>query len=338
MEDKSNEASKALFQCSYDALKAAAKLGSAGAADVTQFVDSVVAIKESRESGRSVVESLKDYVDYANKPRINSEEESGQLATGVPTERVTIFRCYDKHKSAILDFYEVYRTMPAAGNGKSIDPEKIRKIIQHSAKFDSVAKKMVDVSKECGSLLDGRIASFFDNIQMNWENISSAFATVRVLADCGVSIGNGGYLLVKNTACLIDDVEAYYEGVARTERMEQRYVESEVNTDGDSDPIRESFHCMAKYGIHLQTLHSLFDFTSRAYTCAEYCGNRGKGMAYMSARMSTIYPASQDRKTCQKVAVKAQSDDAIRVCLATCCESSASCKESAWQKLRYYNL
>jgi hypothetical protein len=353
MDEKSKAAAKGAFKCSYDALKLAGTLGSGGATEVVQFIDGVSKMKSAVEGLTSLINQLNDWIkDPTTRKILNGEILANQIDyedlikkgldkavdASVKDKRSSKYQCFDGLKDIAKETYDATQFIVGL-DPKRIDPAFAKDVIKLLEMLTLRGWDVVKGLSKCADAMNGvQVNKSFDELEAGWKKIVPIIDKIMVLANCGISLGYGGYVLVENTMCLQKDLNALYEGWAQTDRMEDKYVKDEINTKGDSDPGRERFHCMAKYGINLQSLHSSFDFTTKAYTCAEYCGNNGKGMNYMKANVAAIYPNSADRQTCEQVVSKAQSDDAIKVCLSNCCHGSGGCASSAWEKLKYYNL
>ena len=138
-----------------------------------------------------------------------------------------------------------------------------------------------------------------------------------------------------NSACLVSDIQTYYEGRNRLDNQRYSYVESPIVAQDDSSANRA---CMQKYGIYLYNNGPGSMFQTRSYMCASYCGNNGYGMNYIEANLDSIYPVNTDRQYCGQLAKQSQPYENINACIVFCCDQELGCRDAAWIKLRNNNL
>lgn len=255
MDEASKTAAKANFNCAYNALKTAGKLATGTvAADAVKVLDGAIEIYEGLEAAQGLYEEIDDFIkNNGQEPGANLalddapptdaptdaptggsqtdkvidgvDQATGVLdkakekVDGTKTGRTAMFQClggmYEEAKAA----FEIFKLARSLKDMDRLSSEQIKTLI--TIGFDSVTKvilKMAETTGRCGEWAQGKRIKEFNKLLKGVEKVSSAIDTFKVVATCGVDITKGAVVLVKNTGCLIEDLEKLRESRAAVQR------------------------------------------------------------------------------------------------------------------------
>lgn len=326
MRKASDAASKAAWKCSIDASKQAAKLATGGTfTDLAEFTTAALDFKSSIEGLTGFVNLILTWQQTTVAEKY--EKIDATVKDSINDKRSAVFQCFNSNRELISKFYNLAKTGQEIANSQ-IEPELVNKWVSLIGSLMSGSGAIFEAAGRCSEALNGKRSLSFNRALKSWDKITESIGLATTFANCGVSLGNGGYILVNNTMCLATDLSALSDSYEAVDRLEETISHTPVVEQEDSDLL-----CMRRYGTHLQSLHSAIDFETTAYTCAQYCGNNGRGYNYAKANIEKIYPDPQARETCREVITKTQSDDAIKNCMSGCCSLSTQCVNNSWTKL-----
>lgn len=346
----SNDASQRAFKCAYNSLKTAGKLATGTfVADVANVVEGIKQVYDGYTAASDIFFELQEFINNNGQTPIdlqtlgtnvlNGTNSGGSVfektELGKKIKRKAMYGCLSGQFKAVRDLVSLANTASQLDGQSQLSVSNIQSLSNLGISGIKSMLGRMDGLAECTQWLAGERSKSMVQLSKGVKNIATSLDVVLSIGNCGVDLAYGGYVLYNNSACLVEDISNYYEGRERLDNQRENFVNnSEINQDGGFSINA----CMIKYGIHLYDAGPGSSFNTRAYMCAEYCGNKGKGMNYMRANMEAIFPIEADRQYCERVARTSQDNESINSCIVYCCDQDGICRDSAWDKLRYYDL
>jgi hypothetical protein len=346
----SDAASQKAFQCAYNSLKSAGKLAGGGiVTDVANVVRGVKDVYDASTAAYDLFNEINEFVGSGGVMPIDLQNLAsdtsaivtstqgvvGQTEFGKQIKRKAMYRCLDGNYKAVKDLVSLAGVASNLQGQSQLSIQGIQSLGGLGLSSVKAIIERMGTLAECSQWLAGERSKSLVQLSKGIESIASSLEIALTLTNCGVDLAYGGYVLYANSACLAQDIQSYYEGRDRLDSQRDNFVNSAIPVQDDYSGVRA---CMAKYGIHLYNNGPGEFYNTRSYMCALYCGNNGRGMNYMQANMDSIYPVESDRNYCQRVATTAQDSEMVNACIVYCCDQDGSCRDAAWDKLRYRDL
>ncbi len=341
MGEKSSKASQANFQCAYDSLVAAGKLSGGAAADLVVFIEGLKEFKETLTLSYEVTKEISAYLkgqgtgfdkskEAAQKAGEDAKqgfEKDGKTADGKvirSASRSALYQCFDQNITNIRTFHEIYTTISGFNDPSKIGAGQIRAMISLTTKVANNVQGVFTAVGRCSeSIGGGRRLDINRALNSSWSKMLKPLATIKTIANCGVAIGEGGYIIAQNSACLVGDIKQYYDSKREVDKSIKRYSD---NIDkGSGDPR----HCATKLGIHLDAISSA-SYTTRSGLCADRCLNPATRSSYVKrfAKSYKIFAANQ-AEFCIEALSKNLSQNEIAECTSFCCDGKGTCVDAA---------
>ncbi len=344
--EASNNASKKAFECAYNSMMAAGELAAGGF--VTKIADLASGLKDIYDAAILAPELIADINEFlktqgkmpsVSMPSVETvagsvdkaKEQFEKTPQGAAMTRSAMYGCLAGSYDSVRGLSTLLGLANDVQGQTTISSAKIQAISGlglDSVKF--LLARMKTVS-ECTQWLNGKRSLSLTKLSKGAEKLASSIGAVVAVAQCGVDLAYGGYVLYANSVCLASDIKNYYESRDRLDRQRDRYVNTAIPQQDENYGDRA---CMAKYGMHLYKAGPGEFYNTPSYMCALYCGNNGRGMNYMLQNMNAIYSIQSDRQYCERVAKGSQDFDNVNICIVYCCDQDGPCRDTAWKKLR----
>jgi len=359
----SEAGSQAAYKCAYDALGQAASLsGGVGfAQEVKELIEGVDDLKTVVAGSYQIVQDLSEFFENGGQP------SDGMLGNAIDTldaekrldsdtKKSAIYRCISGNYNTMKKFYKAFNAAQQADVDRQISSNELQRFISLATDFSELlysgssatTNGFVDSLGGCAEWMnnDPKFKVAFKEGMDAMKKVMAPIKTLRVLAQCGVALGKGGYILANNSACLVEDINNYYQGKEALEKQKENYVnnppmesdQSDNKVDGsdssgDSNYVASDNRCMTVYGIWLGK-QSFFSYFTRSSACADQCaGAAGKETYYENSRK--IFPAELDHEYCLMNAKVGSSRINVELCASYCCGQDNSCSSAAVQKAGY---
>ena len=350
----SNDASQKAMQCAYNSLKTAGKLASGSfVADVANIVTGIKEIYEGSVAAQELYNDLNEFINSGGKlpqdlakdaqktvDAAKSKFEKTEL--GKELSRKAMYRCLDGNYKAVKDLVSLAGMASSLSRGSS-SPASSTLTFSELQSLGSIGysgvKAMLDrmnTLSECTQWLNGSRTKSLASLSKGVKQIATSLEVATTVARCGVDLAYGGYVLYSNSACLVEDLKNLNESRERLDKQRETFIDSEINPEADASSANRS--CMQKYGIYLYKTGPGEIYNSRAYMCALYCGNKGRRTDFVQNNFYSIVRNESDRSTCRGLTSTLLDSESVNACMVFCCDQDGVCRDSAWEKLRYYKL
>ena len=348
----SSEASKKAFQCAYNSLKSAGKLAAGGlVTDVANVVDGIKNVYEGSYAAQELFSDLNEFVRNGGKLPTEAAKDAQTIFDGTKSQfeksefgkevkRKAMYRCLDGSYRSVKDLLSL-SGMASGLNSSSQGSGRLTfsQIQSLSSLSFSGIKALLDrmyTLSECTQWLSGSRTKSLVQLSTGVKKISNSLEAVATVARCGVDLAKGGYVLYANSACLVEDLKNLNESRERLDRQRENWIDTAIHPE--TEKINANRMCMGKYGIFLYKNGPGEMFNTRAYMCATYCGNKGRRTAFVQNNFYSIIRNDSDRKICLGLTDTILDGESISACISQCCDGEAACLNSAFEKLKYYNL
>lgn len=349
MEKASNESSKKAFECAYNSLITAGKLSGGVVTDVAEIIEGIKDFTEGALAATEYFSDIGEYIknrgkepagDEATQPKSETGDKVGdanaavkntkknieKTSAGKKLVRSAMYRCLGGQFDAVSELYRLSHTLKGVGNG-TVTAQQIKALA--FVGFDQVllVLNQMNTLAECSDWLSGTRTKDMVKLSTGVKKIAKIIKAYRVVADCGVDLAQGGYVLFNNTSCLSGDMYSYYESRKQLESQRDKYVK---NTPiPHREPRSGKASCMAKYGIFLQ-MQTFYTYMSTSTKCGEYCGNSDSGNQYLKDNLARIYTREDDLAWCSANVLEAKDFDAVRLCAVYCCDQETAAPTQPW--------
>ena len=355
-ERESSAASKAAFQCAYNSLRQAGKLAGPGFAnDVLDVYEGYSEVRGGLEDAEGLLAELSHFVETNGQDpgagaglKLDDGEESNgnsgldtadKVIIGVDglkgafegangkVARTAMYQCLGGQYEAAKKFYNIAKLGITMKDQEKLSSDQLRSMVSMNYDFTQIVFNLIEANGRCAEWLGQKRILALQRVLRGIGKIQGPIESIRVVANCGIDLTKGGYVLVANTACLAGDIKNYYESKDRLEKTRDNYVNNIPVQDNESGARA----CMAKYGLWLQK-QSFYSYVYRSSVCADYCGNGSRGADTFSKNINSIFTIESDREWCGKNAVTAQGAENITACASYCCNQDNQCTTDAMKR------
>lgn len=351
----SNDASKRAFQCAYNSLKSAGKLAAGGLVkDIANIIEGSKSVYDASNAAFDVFSDINEFVRNGGREPIDLQDSSKNLGktldsgkaafekteVGERLKRKAMYRCLDGNYRAVKDLVSLVNLTSSLGSGSQRSSTLTFSELQSLGTVGySGVKAILDrmsTLSECTQWLSGSRSKSLVQLSNGVKRIATSLEVVTTVARCGVDLAYGGYVLYSNSACLVEDLKNLSESRDRLDKQRENFIDSGINPEADTSLANRA--CMQKYGIYLYKTGPGEIYNSRAYMCAMYCGNKGRRTQFVQDNFYSIVRNESDRSTCRGLTNTVLDSESVNACMVFCCDQDGVCRDSAWEKLRYYKL
>ena len=346
--EASSKASEAAFQCAYNAMNQAAELSTGSVAkDLKDVVSGLYDISHAVASAGTLIQDLRQFFssggrapDTMAQDAVDALDAEKKLDPEVSAS--PMYKCLSGNYRAMKKFYDMAVLAESLAYSQSLSATDLHSIISISDGTVGVLVSSINSTAACSEWLnhDPRFSKAVEDSMESIKKIMTPINNLRVLANCGIDLAVGGYVLYNNSACLIDDIKSYYRGRDSLQNQRDDFVKDPINIQPESDISIEDVissnttTCMQKYGIWLQK-QSFYSYMTRSGVCADQCvTSNGKKTYYAEGR--SIFPVAQDYDYCTMNAKVGATRAGMEMCISYCCDQEGSCVQSAYHKAGIY--
>lgn len=349
----SNDASNKAFQCAYNSLKSAGKLAAGGlVTDVANIIDGVKQVYEGSYAAGELYTDLNEFISSGGKLPIDFAKDSqkafdtakGEFEKtdfGKDLSRRAMYRCLDGSYKSVKDLLSLggmastlSRNTQGSGTLKFSDLQALSSLSFSGIK--SILDRMNTLS-ECTQWLNGSRTRGLIQLSKGVKQIASSLDIVSTVARCGVDLARGGYVLYSNSACLVEDIQNYYNTREREEKAKVDYIN---NPKGGFQPLSEKdatdssySRCMNIYGMWLAK-QSFAGYFTRSSVCSDLCASaNGQKTYYENSRK--IFTREDDYGYCLMKQKIPGSRSQVESCISYCCSQEGGCVKAANQKVGF---
>lgn len=328
---ESSDLSQQNFQCAYKALFLAGKFSTGET--FTEITGFLMAISDLYQVLYAMEHLFNVYEGYiAENPDGNGSIDDGKTIFDSSTRELDkvvkdkTYSCFAKNGKALSTFLSLYK-VSRDNSGDQVSGTDVARFASVVPTIMLGLTQMTDGLFECAAALDGTANGAEAKVVDSIKRLSDSLQVVRLVGECGLAIGRGGYMIAQNSMCLADDIKAYYDSRDNLDRQRDNTVDKLPVPQDDSSYNQSA--CMEKYGIFLQK-QSFWTFSSRATVCADYCGGNSGKADYFSSHFDEIYSREDDRNACDRNVGELSSG--LNACVTLCCDQNNSCVEAALSK------
>ncbi|MCX6118014.1 MAG: hypothetical protein NT027_10765 [Proteobacteria bacterium] len=339
----SDAASKKALECAYNSLKAAGKLSGPGiAADFVEIVDGSRKIYEGTIAASELISDLKQYIESEGVNKLDSDgaatdafksADAGKViieesALGKSLERKAMYKCLAGQYLAAKSLYKLTQTASQI-SGQKISARQISDLASIGLTSAVALLEKISTSADCLDWISQKRTKDMVKLSEGAKTLANTVRAYAVVAQCGVDLAEGGYVLAKNSACLVGDLQNLFQSNQNVESQRDNYIESTQVPQNTLQNGRDA--CMTKYGLFLQR-QTFYSYASKSNKCGDYCGNNGFAGAYMKENLREIYPRNDDYAWCSANATSAMNQQSITSCVTFCCNQEGQCTTDALKR------
>ena len=346
--EASSKASEAAFQCAYNAMNQAAKISTGSlAGDIKEIIDGFNDIRAAVTSAGTLIQDLRQFFTSGGRaPNTTAQDAFDALDAEKKLDpevsESPMYKCLSGNYRAMKKFYDLAVLAQSLAHSGSLTSTELHSIVTLSDGTISLLVSSIKSTTACSEWLnnDPNFSKAVEASMEGLDKIMTPINNIRVLANCGIDLAVGGYVLYNNSACLVDDIKSYYRGRDSLQNQRDDFVNHPINIQPDSDISIEDVissnttTCMQKYGIWLQK-QSFYSYMTRSGVCADRCVTSNSKKTYYAAGRS-IFPVAQDYDYCTMNAKVGATRAGMEMCISFCCDQEGACVQSAHHKAGIY--
>lgn len=325
---ESSDLSQQNFQCAYKALFLAGKFSTGETfRELTGFSMAIYDLFQVMYAFEHLFNVYEGYV--ANGESGTSGVDDAKTIIDTTTrelDKVTkdkVYSCFARNAKALSAFLPLYK-LSRNNSGDQVSAPDVLQFVAIVPNIITGLAQMTAGLLDCAIALDGSTKIVSGQVESSVKNLTDYLLIVKVVGECSLAIGRGGYMIAQNSMCLADDIKAYYDSRENLDRQRDNTVNNLPVPQDDSSYTQNG--CMKKYGIFLHKQY-FWSVSTRASVCADYCGGNSAKADYFTRHHEAIFPREDDRQTCGKDIGALTS--AVNSCITFCCDQDNSCVESA---------